>query len=169
MYILLLDGLFPKFVTCTSEAAFAGGAPDVTAISSPAAVSVATQAASSALSHLFMPCPVPSLGTSHPFGSSRSNTARSRNCFEISRLCFPVITPLGHLDGQRDAVAICRALRASINVPLRRMVRAGRMDSRAELPRGWGEAGPDGNFNSPFRKLSDFARCGASQRPPHRR
>src|SRR5580693_5411363 len=88
MYILLLDGLFPKFVTCTSEAAFAGGATDMTAISSPAAVSVATQAASSALSHLFMLCRVPSLGTSHPFGSSRSNTARSRKYFGYSRLLF---------------------------------------------------------------------------------
>src|ERR1700722_20123356 len=83
MFILLLDGLFPKFVTCTSEAAFAAGAPDMTAISSPAAVSVATQAASSALSHLFMLCPVPSLDTSHPFGFSRSNTERSRKCFDI--------------------------------------------------------------------------------------
>src|SRR5579863_677393 len=104
MYILLLDGLFPKLVTCTSEAAFAGGAPDMTAISSPAAVSVATQAASSALSHLFMLSPVPSLGTSHSFGSSRSNTTRPRKYFEFSRLCFPVITPLGYLDGQRSAV-----------------------------------------------------------------
>src|SRR5580704_8896450 len=93
MYILLLDGLFPKFVTCTSEAAFAGGAPDMTAISSPAAVSVATQAASSALSRLFMLCPVLSLGTSHPFGSSRSNTARSRKFFGSSRLCFPLLHP----------------------------------------------------------------------------
>src|SRR5580704_2760866 len=110
MYILLLDGLFPKFVTCTSEAAFAGGAPDMTAISSPAAVSVATQAASSAFSRLFMLCPVLSLGTSHPFGSSRSNTARSRKFSDRSAL-FPVITPLGYLDGQRSAVEICRALR----------------------------------------------------------
>src|SRR5580692_3427309 len=125
MYILLLDGLFPKFVTCTSEAAFAGGAPDMTAISSPAAVSVATQAASSALSHLFMLCPVLSLGTSHSFGSSRSNTARSRKCFGSSRLCFPVITPLGYLHGHRSAVAICRALSVSANMQLRRVAPAG--------------------------------------------
>src|SRR5579862_4761736 len=89
MYILLLDGLFPKFVTCTSEAAFAGGAPDTTAISIPATVSVATQAANGALSHLFMLCPVPSSGTSHPFGSRRRNTERSRNCFGIFSAFFP--------------------------------------------------------------------------------
>src|SRR5580692_11483669 len=98
MYILLLDGLVPKFVTCTSEAAFAGGAPDMTAISRPAAISVATQAASGALSHLFMLCPVPSLGTSHP--SARAGTIRRdpEIVSDISRLCFPVITLLGYLD-----------------------------------------------------------------------
>src|SRR5215831_382821 len=92
MYILLLDGLLPKFVTWTSEAAFAGTAASVTAVRSPAAASVATQAASSALSHLFMLCPVPSLVLripSAPAGAKREHS-------EIFRIVLDHVSPLLH-------------------------------------------------------------------------
>src|SRR6185437_3791900 len=54
MYILLLDGLVPKLVTCTSEAALAAGATIMAAVTHPAAASVAAPAASSARIHLFI-------------------------------------------------------------------------------------------------------------------
>jgi hypothetical protein len=59
MYVSRSVGLLPKFVTWTSEAAFAGGAPTMimTAVKNPAAVSVATPAANSARSLLLMFCP----------------------------------------------------------------------------------------------------------------
>src|SRR5580698_4291452 len=94
MYIRLLDGSAPKFVTCTSEAAFACGAPSVTTSPSPAAVTMVTPAASSALSHLFMLCPF--LGfLPTPRRSAVSPRPALRNVSEVSRLCFLAITPPG--------------------------------------------------------------------------
>src|SRR5207237_50883 len=58
MYILLLDGLVPKFVTCTSEAAFAAGATIMAAVTHPAAASVAAPVAGSARIHLFIVDPL---------------------------------------------------------------------------------------------------------------
>src|ERR1039457_3106373 len=53
MYICRLDGLLPKFVTCTSDAALADGAIPA----NPIDTSTATPTASSAISRLFMPAP----------------------------------------------------------------------------------------------------------------
>src|SRR5690348_4102260 len=92
MYILLLDGLLPKFVTWTSEAAFAGAAANVTAVRSPAAASVAAQAVSSALSHLFMLCPVPSLVVLIPSAPAGANGEHS----EMFRNVLDQLSPLLH-------------------------------------------------------------------------
>src|SRR3954447_12334786 len=58
MYILLLDGLVPKLVTCTSEAALAAGATIMAAVTHPAAASVTAPVASSARIHLFIVDPL---------------------------------------------------------------------------------------------------------------
>src|ERR1700757_3605273 len=98
MYILLLDGLFPKLVTCASEAAFAGDAPDMTATSSPAAVSVATQAANSALTHLFMLCLSLPWVLRIPSALAGANAERSRKFFGflgfVSRLLHASVTSM---------------------------------------------------------------------------
>src|SRR5579862_9620952 len=79
MYILLLDGLLPKLVTCTSEAAFAGvPAMNATAIRHQAAVSTATPAASSGRNHLFI------------FGPLSSKYFGRRQCFKASEMFLDV-------------------------------------------------------------------------------
>src|ERR1700733_8287713 len=59
MYIRLLDGSLPKFVTCTSEPAAIGGvaARNTAAVRKPAAMSTAAHVASSERNHRFMSDP----------------------------------------------------------------------------------------------------------------
>src|SRR5215471_10025105 len=86
MYILLLDGLLPKFVTCTSEAAFAG-APNVTAAPNPATASVTAHAASRALSRLFILLPFPWAPSNPPRFHRLTATGP-----EMFRMCFSSIS-----------------------------------------------------------------------------
>src|SRR5215469_7209363 len=105
MYIRLPDGSLPKFVTCTSEAAFACGAPSVTTSPRPAAATIvtpatpATPAVSSALSHLFTPCPllVP-LGPFHPWDLPFHHVRH----FEMFRMFLGIISPLLHSSAERS-------------------------------------------------------------------
>src|SRR5580700_9965579 len=59
MYIRLLDGSLPKFVTCTSEPAAIAGvvARNMAAVRKPAAMSTAAHIASSERKHRFMSDP----------------------------------------------------------------------------------------------------------------